>query len=142
MTATIGTDLETTTDREPIVALVHALCDFAAAWPPHERTRERLVWAAVDHGRDLRAAGSSESAIFDDYERLRDHLWRGIRENLHGAGIASGVILRIDSAISLAVAAALRGYYEDVIARSGEWPVAVERLLWDWRIRIPVPEEG
>jgi hypothetical protein len=133
--ATIESGIKPRTVDDPASTMVPALCDFAGDWPPDEASRARLVWAAVEHGKERRTLGSDETEVFEDYERVRRTLWRGIRQSPSDPGVASELILRIDAAISLAVAASLRGYYQDVIERSGEWPVAVERLLWDWRIR-------
>jgi hypothetical protein len=113
--------------------LVECLLELGDAWPGDELTRRSLVHAAVAHGRVRRAQEAAEDTLFLDYDRLRTTLWERIRQANLPPGTASDIIMGIDAAISLAVAASLRGFYQDVIARTGEWPLTIERLVWEWR---------
>ena len=120
------------TERVPAGELVASLLALGAVWPGDEHTRRRLVLAAVAHGMVRRTQGDDEAAIFSDYDRLRATVWAHLRRSELPPGQASQSIVGIDAAISLAVAGSLRGFYRDVIAQSGEWPLVVERLVWEW----------
>jgi hypothetical protein len=120
-------------ERATAAELVASLLALGAIWPGDEHTRRRLVLAAVAHGMERRGQGDGEEVIFSDYDRLRATVWAHIRRSDLPPGRASQSIVGIDAAISLAVAGSLRGFYRDVIAQSGEWPLVVERLVWEWR---------
>jgi hypothetical protein len=127
--------------KDAAAVLVSRLCELALEWPGDESMRRRLVLGAVGHGALRRAQDQSEAVIFQDYEALRERIWSRVRRSGLRPAVAADVILSLDAAISLAVAASLRGFHRETLSRSGDWSLVIERLVWDWRIHRDVPEE-
>lgn len=128
--------------RDAAEVLVARLCELALVWPGDEELRRRLVLGAVGHGALRRAQGQSEAVIFQDYEALRARIWSRVRRSGLRPAVAADVILSLDAAISLAIAASLRGFHRETLSRSGDWNLVIERLVWDWRIHRDIPEES
>jgi hypothetical protein len=89
-----------------------------------------------------RSQNQSETAIFQDYEDLRARIWDRVRHSRLRPSVAADMILSLDAAISLAIAASLRGFHREVLSRSGDWSHVIDGLVWDWRIHRDVPEES
>jgi hypothetical protein len=128
--------------EDPAEVLVARLCDLALAWPGDDLTRRRLVLGAVTHGALRRGQDESEAAIFQDYEDLRARIWHTIRQSGLRPAVAADVILSLDAAIGLAIAASLRGFHREVLSRSGDWSLVIDRLVWDWRIQRDVADDA
>ena len=122
--------------------LVGRLCELALAWPGDEATRRRLVLGAVAHGALRRAQDQSETVLFQDYDDLRARIWYRMRRSGLPPAVAADVILSLDAAIGLAVAASLRGFHREILSRSGDWNRVIDRLVWDWRIQRDVIDES
>lgn len=137
-----GTVEATADARDAAAELVERLCELALEWPGDEAMRRRLVLGAVSHGALRRSQGESESTIFQDYEALRARIWSRVRHSGLRPAVAADVILSLDAAISLAIAASLRGFHREVLSRSGDWGALIERLVWDWRIHREIPDES
>jgi hypothetical protein len=109
-----------------VIGLVEAsLCD-----PADVDAHEEKVWAAARHGEERREQGLDEAQILTEYHLLRRAIWQFVRQNI-SPGKAFEAISRIDTAISLATMASLRGYHRRELEERGDWPQYVERLVGD-----------
>jgi hypothetical protein len=128
-------------EDDPAENLVARLCELALAWPGDEPTRRRLVLGAVTHGMLRREQEQSETVIFQDYDDLRARIWDRVRRSGLRPAVAADVILSLDAAIGLGIAASLRGFHREVLSRSRDWGLVIDRLVWDWRIQRDVQDE-
>lgn len=137
-------DWQTTTEREPWLSLpaeyrvdnlaevIRALVDAALGEDNRREARLRQVREAAKHGEDRLEMGNAESVLFTEYYLLRQSLWRFIERHHKGNPAAMEAIARLDSAITLATTASLRGYHRITFEKRGEWPEAVEQLANKW----------
>ena len=80
---------------------------------PTDLERHRVkVAAAAEHGRQRRRAGFHDDVIFQEYYGIRNALWSVVKPRYADAR-ASEAMLRMDSAISVALRASLLGFHED-----------------------------
>lgn len=86
------------------------------------------VWAAVEHGVTRRKDGYDEPLLIAEYHLLRRALWDYVRRNTR-PGEALEVITRIDTAISLATMASIRGYHRPELEARGNWSDALRKLI-------------
>lgn len=124
-------------DFDHLPELIASLADVALDRSTDPLTRRRKIWAAARHGSERRADGFHEELIFREYDLLRRALWQYIRDHHGVSQPCTNVILAIDSGISLAASASLRGFHRDAFEAAGKWPGAVEELLERW----PFPPE-
>jgi hypothetical protein len=101
-----------------------------------ERHRAK-VSAAAEHGRQRRKSGFEDDTIFQEYYGIRNGLWAVVRPRYSGARGAEAM-LRMDSAISVALRASLLGYHEDhmpagVDAQARLDSLALESPLLNWK---------
>ena len=90
-------------------------------------SRAEMVRTAATHGEQRRAQGFDEDALLEEFYLLRRLLWDYLRDTFGSVG-AEGVIAQIDSALSLATAASIRGFHRDGLEARGRWPTALEEL--------------
>ena len=88
-----------------------------------ERHRDK-VRAAAEHGRQRRRAGFEDEIVFQEYYGIRNALWSIVRPR-YSDSRAAEAMLRMDSAISVALRASLVGFHEDRLSGAQE---AEERL--------------
>ena len=108
---------------EVVVGIAEAsLCD-----PFDRESHRRKIVAAMEHGRERRKQGLEDALIFTEYHLLRQAMWRFIRD---GFDPRRGVeaITRIDTAITLATIASLRGYHAQELEARGNLNEAIEQL--------------
>lgn len=119
-------------DFDHLPELIASLADVALARSSDPEVRRRKIWAAARHGEERRRDGFHEELLFREYDLLRRALWQYIRDH-HGINQPStNVILAIDSGISLAASASLRGFHRDAFESAGRWPAALDELLDCW----------
>lgn len=124
-------------DFDHLAELIASLADVALDRSMDPEVRRRKIWAAARHGQERRESGFHEELIFREYDLLRRALWQYIRDHHGTSQPSTNVILAIDSGISLAAAASLRGFHRDAFEAAGRWPQALEDLLGRW----PQPPE-
>jgi hypothetical protein len=90
--------------------------------------RARMIHGAASHGEDRRSQGYDEEIILDEYYLLRGLLWTELRARLDPAR-AAPIIVKVDSALSLASAASLRGMNRARLESAGQWPAALDALV-------------
>jgi hypothetical protein len=91
----------------------------------------RVIETAAIHGETREREGFTENLLHTEYHLLRRSLWRFIREHMDGDG-AIDAILRVDSLISLASLASLRGYHRNTFSSRGQWPAVLDQLASEW----------
>ena len=118
-------------DHDHLPDLIEKLSEASLLTFFGEKERTALCWIAVQHGQHRFETGAAEETIGREYELLRWALWAHLKE--HGDyGSASEAIVRLDSSISFAHGASLRGYHRRAIEGSDDWPAAVERYMEAW----------
>ena len=91
-----------------------------------ERHRAKVA-AAAEHGRQRRRAGFEDEVVFQEYYGIRNALWSVIKPRYADAR-ASEAMLRMDSAISVALRASLIGFHEDRLPTREEVDHRLETL--------------
>lgn len=129
-------------DFDHLPELIASLADVALALGRDAETCRRNLWAAVRHGEERRKDGFHEELIFREYDLLRRALWRYIRDTQGVNQPATNVILAVDTAISVAASASLRGFHRDAFLAGGRWPAVVEELLERWPVSTDGGPEG
>ena len=92
-------------------AVITALVGASLSEPRSADRHRAKVQAAADHGRQRRLAGIDHEVIFQEYYGVRNALWAVVRPRYSEARGAEAM-LRMDSAISVALRASLLGYHE------------------------------
>jgi hypothetical protein len=93
--------------------------------------RRDLAFNSVKHGEHRFETAVSEEMLSREYELLRWALWQRLK-GMWPSEDASQAIIRLDSALSFAQGATLRGYHRRVIEQTGDWPDALDRYLEEW----------
>lgn len=115
--------------------LVRYVAQVALVRPFNAEMRRNKVQAAASHGEHRRGEGWTEAQVFQEYTLLRRAIWQFIQRR-HGPDDRSfQAIGQIDSALTLATVASLRGFHRDIFTQRGDWPGALERLVHEWPLR-------
>ena len=104
-----------------------ALCTFF-----DEAKRFALVRVAALHGEHRHSQNFPEAVMHREYALLRRSLWALLKEHLEDRGDAATAMVRLDTALQLAAAASLRGYFREALESHGQWPDALHALARDW----------
>ena len=118
-------------DHDHLPDVIEKLAETALLTFFGEQERTSLAWIAVQHGEHRFELGITEETLHREYELLRWALWRRLKGQAESS-VASQAIIRLDSALSFAHGASLRGYHRRSIEGSGDWPAALERYLAEW----------
>lgn len=118
-------------DQDHLPDIIRALVDAALLTFFELEPRRRLVHVSAEHGEHRFRQGVSEEIISREFELLRWALWRRLKQE-DRIEEASQAIIRIDSALTFAHGASLRGFHRAHIEQSGEWPRALEQYLEQW----------
>ena len=87
-----------------------------------------LLEAATSHGVQRRELRFDYDHVMEESALLRRALWehaQPYRDEYHE-------MVRVDSALTLALMASLHGYAKPELDSRGEWESAIERLISDW----------
>ncbi|CAN5686416.1 hypothetical protein BH23GEM10_BH23GEM10_03440 [soil metagenome] len=93
--------------------------------------RSALAENAVKHGQHRFDEGVTEDVLQREYEVLRWGLWRRAKQQAPPRS-ASEAIIRLDSAMTFALGATLRGYHRDAIEETTDWSTALARYIAEW----------
>ena len=124
--------LPPTMDHDHLPDMIRSLADTALITFFADEKRAALAWVAVHHGWHRFEFGVAEETLHREYDLLRGALWKRLRQN-GPPSEASHAIIRLDSALSFAHGASLRGYHRRAIEASHEWPATVERYIEEWQ---------
>jgi hypothetical protein len=89
---------------------------------------ERLVDAATRHGEQRRRVGLDYDRVMEESALLRRAVWelaQSHRDEYHE-------MIRVDSGLTVALMASLRGYARTELEARGEWTSTLPRLIADW----------
>lgn len=121
--------LPSTVSHDHLADLLHALAHAALCELHDPGARRRLVERGAQHGEDRLLEGFSEELLYREYHLLRTFLWDWIRRRWGTLPDAHDAILLLDSAITLATSASLRGYHRQTLEKQGRWPGALTELI-------------
>lgn len=93
--------------------------------------REALAKNAVKHGQHRFDEGVAEDVLQREYELVRWGMWRRVKQQA-APRLASEAIIRLDSAMTFALGATLRGYHRNAIEDTGDWSEAIARYIAEW----------
>jgi hypothetical protein len=92
---------------------------------------ERRVRTAAANGEQCGARGATDDALLREYHAFRATLWRFLQRASSAGPAARAAMLRVDVAIGVATAVALRGYDRSEMAAGTSWEADVLRQIVD-----------
>ena len=131
---------EESVDRAPWSGLSHPdrvdelpiflkhLLDCTICSEPKSGDPRPMLDAATRHGEQRRRLGLDYDHIMEESALLRRAVWefaRPHRDQYHE-------MVRVDSALTVALMASLRGYAKPELEARGEWESTLPRLISDW----------
>jgi hypothetical protein len=99
------------------------ICDGPTSGQPTQ-----LLDAASRHGEQRRRVGLDYDHVMEESALLRRAVWQfaqPYRDQYHD-------MVRVDSALTVALMASLRGYAKPELEARGEWDSTLPRLIGDW----------
>jgi hypothetical protein len=118
-------------DQDHLPDMIRALARTALAGFFEKPARQELVDASVTHGEHRYQQGVAEEILAREFELLRWALWRRLKGESAIEDASQGII-RLDSALTLAHGASLRGYHRREIEAAGDWNEALRRYIEEW----------
>jgi hypothetical protein len=109
--------------------VVRGVLDVALGGGGDKEASERLVRAAAAHGDQRRVQATGDEALLREYHALRTALWRYLMRVSMPASEALTAISRVDTVITVATTAALRGYHRSDMQPSPEWATELLRYI-------------
>ena len=115
---------------DALLEVLRAILDTAMSEQGGRQVHERLLRAAVAHGRQRRKQCVSDELLLGEYHALRTALWRHL---LHSASLAASLttIFRVDVVITAASGLALRGYAQESVPPDFPWERELVRAMAD-----------
>jgi len=111
-------------------AVITALVRASLSEPKSLDKHRAKVAAAAEHGRQRRRTGFDHEVIFQEYYGIRNALWAVVRPR-YSEERGAEAMLRMDSAISIALRASLLGYHEYSLPCGDEIGARLEALAMD-----------
>jgi hypothetical protein len=118
-------------DQDHLPEMITAIADAALRTFFDHAERRDLAWVAARHGEHRASQGVSEEVLSREYQLLRWALWRRLKPKGSPAE-ASEAIIRIDSALTLAHGASLRGFHRPAIEQTGDWKKVMAEYIDQW----------
>jgi hypothetical protein len=109
--------------------VVRAVLDVALGDGDDNEASERLVRAAAAHGDQRRIQATGDAAVLREYHALRAALWRHLRGVPVPESEAVTAISRVDTVITVATTAALRGYHRSDMPPTPDWASELLRYV-------------
>jgi len=117
------------TDRlDELPLFLARLFDSTICSAPKSGDPQPMLDAATSHGEQRRRLGLDYDHVMEESALLRRAVWEFAqphREQYHE-------MIRVDSALTVALMASLRGYARPELDARGEWGSTLARLLSDW----------
>ena len=113
-----------------VLEVLRAILDTAMSEQGGRPVHERLLRAAMAHGRQRREQGVSDALLLGEYHALRVALWRHL---LHSASLPESLttIFRVDVVMTAASGLALRGYMQRSVPPDFPWERELARAMAD-----------
>ncbi len=109
--------------------VVRGVLDVALGDGSDEEASERLIRAAAAHGDQRRVQMTGDEVLLREYHALRASLWRYLGRVPMPASEALTAISRVDTVITIATTAALRGYHRSDMRPSPAWADELLRYI-------------
>jgi hypothetical protein len=117
------------TDRlDELPVFLARLFDSTICSAPKVGNPQPMLDAATRHGEQRRRLGLDYDHVMEESALLRRAVWEFAqphREQYHE-------MIRVDSALTVALMASLRGYAKPEVDARGEWDSTLSRLVADW----------
>ena len=115
---------------DTLLEVLRAILDTAMSEQGGRQVHERLLRAAVAHGRQRREQCVSDELLLGEYHALRTALWRHL---LHFASLPESLttIFRVDVVITAASGLALRGFLQASVPPNFPWERELARAMDD-----------
>ena len=113
-------------DELPI--FLEHLLDATICSTPKNGDPRPMLDAATRHGAQRRRLGLDYDHVMEESALLRRALW----EFAHDHRDEYHEMIRVDSALTVALMASLRGYAKPELEARGEWESTLPRLINDW----------
>jgi hypothetical protein len=108
---------------------IRAVLDVSLGDGGDQAASERLVRSAAAHGDQRRTQSVGDDAVLREYHALRAAIWRYLSRIPMPPSERLTAISRVDTAITVATTAALRGYHRSDMPPSPEWAVELLRYI-------------
>ena len=117
-------------EPDTVLEVLRAILDTAMSPHGGRQVHERLLRAAMAHGRQRRGQGASDELLLGEYHALRTALWRHL---LHSASLSQSLttIFRVDVVMTAASGLALRGYMQNSVPPDFPWERELARAMAD-----------
>jgi len=117
-------------EPDAVLEVLRAILDTAMSAHGARQVHERLLRAAMAHGRQRRDQGASDELLLGEYHALRTALWRHL---LHSAPLPQSLttIFRVDVVMTAASGLALRGYMQESVPADFPWERELARAMAD-----------
>jgi hypothetical protein len=105
-----------------------SLFDSTICGAPKTDDSRRMLDTATRHGEQRRSLGLDYDHVMEESALLRRAVWefaQAHRDQYHE-------MVRVDSALTVALMASLRGYAKPELEARGEWESTLPRLMSDW----------
>lgn len=113
---------------DELPTFLERLLDATICVEPKSGDVRPLLEAATGHGVQRRGLAFDYDHVMEESALLRRAVWESAqphRDEYHE-------MVRIDSALTIALMASLRGYAKPELESRGEWETALDRLIRDW----------
>ena len=121
------------TDRlDELPEFLQHLFDATVCSGPTLGDPQPMLDTAARHGEQRRRVGLNYDHVMEESAVLRRAVWElahSHRDEHHG-------MLRVDSALTVALMASLRGYAKPEVEARGEWDSTLARLVADWSLLL------
>jgi hypothetical protein len=108
---------------------MRAVLDVSLGDGGDKAASERLVRSAAAHGDQRRVQAVGDEAVLREYHALRTALWRYLSRVPMPPNERLTAISRVDTAITVATTAALRGYHRSDMPATPEWAAELLRYI-------------
>lgn len=118
-------------DMDHLPQLIACLADAALLTFFGMDERHALAENAVKHGLHRYNEGVADDVLQREYELVRWGLWSRVKHQVPPR-VASEAIIRLDSAMTFALGATLRGYHRHAIEENSDWSDSLARYIAEW----------
>ncbi|HUP89467.1 MAG TPA: response regulator [Longimicrobiales bacterium] len=109
--------------------VIESLADAAMISVEDTDARRRIVEEAAKHGEHRREQGIPENMIPIEFHLLRRAIWRFLSDSWRPTDETFSSIMTLDSVTSLALNAAMWGYFREEVDGQVAWDEAIARLI-------------
>lgn len=114
--------------------LIALASDLALRAPGDEALCRRMLQTAARHGEARREQNLPDTLLLSEFGILRQVISNYLKAHHDPTShFGTEVLIRLDTALSLAAKAALRGYHRPTFERRGAWPRVRNDLVGEWK---------